>query len=86
MQYLGSNDFDWLAIVILADDGANKRTIYIVPRAEVDRQAQRNAPTTKTADVRYLTNCQLERRFGSYRDNFELKTLSLAPVPSPMPA
>lgn len=84
VQYLDSNDFDWLAIVILADDGTNKRTIYIVPRAEVDRQAQRNAPTTKTADVRCLTISQLERRFGSYRDNFQLKTPSLAPVPSPM--
>ncbi|MBZ9998521.1 MULTISPECIES: hypothetical protein [unclassified Mesorhizobium] len=81
VQYLATDVFDWLAIVILANDGTNMRWIYLVPRSVVDNEAQRNAPETKTANIRYIPINQVERRFGQYRDNFKLNsTPSLASV------
>ncbi|TPO01480.1 hypothetical protein [Mesorhizobium sp. B1-1-5] len=73
VQYLATDEFDWLAIVIVAADGSNARNVYIIPRSEADAQAQRNAPHTKTADIRYIPIDQIERRFGQYRDNFKLR-------------
>lgn len=79
VQYLATDVFDWLAIVILAEDGTNARTVYVIPRSAADDQAQRNAPDTKTANIRYIPIDQIERRFGKFRDNFKLDPL--VPIP-----
>jgi hypothetical protein len=73
VQYLATDTFDWLAIVILANDESNARSVYVIPRGVVDAQAQRNAPDTKTANIRYIPIDQIDRRFGPYRDNFMLR-------------
>ncbi|WP_287241199.1 hypothetical protein [Mesorhizobium sp.] len=79
VQFLDTDVFDWLAIVILANDGTNVRSVYLIPRSVADKTAQRNAPETKTANIRYIPIDQIERKFGQYRDNFKLKlTTTLA--------
>lgn len=75
--YMNHDEFDWLAIVILANDESNQRAVYLIPRDLADKTARRDKPTAKTADQRYWRIDEIERRFGRYRDNFTLAVFEL---------
>lgn len=72
VDYKASDQFDWLAIVLLSGEGAAVRDIYMVPRDVADRHARRDKPTSKTAQLRYYRIDEVERLFGGYRGNFSL--------------
>src|SRR5690606_22279797 len=69
VDYNVTNAFDWLAIVLLVGES---RAIYVVPRAEADRAARRDKPTSKTANLRYFRIDEVDHVFSRYRDNFAL--------------
>ena len=70
VEYNESDEFEWLAVVLL--NGISGRAIYVIPRAEADRFARRDKPTSKTAKLRYYRIDEIERLFSAYRDNFAL--------------
>lgn len=72
VEYKASDLFDWIAVVILANDGSNNRSIYIIPRAAADAVARQDKPTSKTAMLRYWRIDEIGKLFERYRDNFTL--------------
>lgn len=72
VEYYENQSFDWLAIVILKENG---RSIFIVPRAVADRAARRDKPISKTANQRYFRIDEVERKFEHYTSNFGLREL-----------
>ena len=72
VEYKADDQFDWLAIVILADDGGAERSIYLVPRALADERARCDRPTARTAHLRYFRIDEVDRLFGLFRRNFGL--------------
>ena len=74
VDYKVEDVFDWLAIVILTDEAASERQVYVVPKIVADQYARRDKPTSKTASLRYYRIDEVERLFGSYRDNFVLSS------------
>ena len=72
VEYRADDQFDWLAIVLLSDSSAERREIYVVPRALADQLARRDRPTSKVAHIRYFRIDEVERLFAAYRGNFSL--------------
>lgn len=72
VDYKSQDMFDWLAIVILSNGEPCDRLIYLIPRAEVDRHARRDRPTSKTASLRYFRIDEVDRLFGEFRGNYSL--------------
>lgn len=77
VDYNETDQFDWLAIVLLSPEASHIRTIYIVPRSEADLVARKDKPTSKTARLRYFRIDEVERLFSGYRDNFTLRKASM---------
>jgi hypothetical protein len=77
VEYKADDQFDWLAIVILSDAGA-QRQIYMVPRALADQVARRDKPTSKTAHLRYYRIDEVERLFAAHRSNYGLAVVDAA--------
>ena len=73
VDYNETDDFDWLAIVLLSGEDSLNRMIYLVPRSEADRNARRDKPTSKTAKLRYFRIDEVDKLFAGYRDNFDLQ-------------
>lgn len=73
VDYKETDQFDWLAIVLLAPEGSHFRTIYLVPRRKADMVARRDKPTAKTALLRYFRIDEVERLFCGFQDNFLLQ-------------
>lgn len=73
--YNEHDKFEWLAIILLNCPTLPlpERRFYIVPRDVSDQLCRQNAPDTKTAANRYLSISQIEKFFGRYRNNFQLK-------------
>ena len=72
VEYNDYDQFDWLAIVLLAAGDCTERALYVVPRIEADRYARKDKPTSKTARLRYFRIDQVDDLFGNFRNNFEL--------------
>lgn len=72
VDYKSTDQFDWLAIVILSDAASAARTIYLVPREVADSMARQDKPTSKTALLRYYRIDEVDRLFGAYREKFAL--------------
>ncbi|WP_287088587.1 hypothetical protein [Mesorhizobium sp.] len=70
--YMNYDVFDWLAIVILANDQSNNRDVYLIPRSLTDEIARRDNSTAKNAEQRYWRVDEVERVFGRFRNNFTL--------------
>lgn len=77
VDYKAEDLFDWLAIVLLSSEDARERQIYVIPKEMADRHARRDKPTSRTASLRYYRIDEVERLFGSCRDNFALTLESL---------
>ena len=79
VEYSDPDQFDWLAIVVLGTGQGDGRAIYVVPRAEADKVARQDKPTSKTASARYYRIAEVDRLFARFRDNFSLLTSPGAP-------
>ena len=71
VEYNDFDEFDWLAIVLLGPDQG--RSMYVIPRAEADRRARRDKPSSKTAKLRYYRIDEVERLFAPFKNNFHLE-------------
>lgn len=72
VEYNDYDQFDWLAIVLIAPGDCINRSLYVVPRTEADRCARKDKPTSKTARLRYFRIDQVDELFASFRNNFGL--------------
>jgi hypothetical protein len=72
VEYLETDKFDWLAIVILPGGNENERHVFIIPRAVADAKARRNKPTTKSANQRYWRVDEVAIVFADFENNFRL--------------
>lgn len=72
--YEGSEEFDWIAIVLLPNADLAERRIYIIPKSAFDAVA-RTWPDKKLGRTqRYVALVRIEPFFGAFRNNFGLKT------------
>ena len=76
VEYRATDGFDWLAVVLLPGDGQTKRQIFLIPRELADKNARRDKPTSKTAQLRYWRIDELEKKFQDFAGNFSLKHFS----------
>lgn len=72
VEYMDSDVFDWLAIVLLPGGDQQQRRAFLVPKAVADATARRNKPTTKTASQRYWRIDEIAERFARFEGNFDL--------------
>ena len=72
VEYLDSDVFDWLAIVLLPGGDEKKRRVFLLPKNVADASARRNKPTTKTANQRYWRIDEIAERFARFEGNFRL--------------
>ena len=72
VEYKTTDEFDWLAIVLIASGNSADRSIYLIPRHMADEHARRDKPTSKTADLRYYRIDQVDDLFGTFLGNYAL--------------
>lgn len=75
VSYDVRDEFDWLAIVLLAGAGVDERRIYIVPRSVADAKARRDKPTSKTAHERFWRQDEVPTALAAFKDNYCLSPL-----------
>ena len=75
VEYLESDSFDWLAIVLLPGDTETQRRFFLIPRKLADERARRDKPTAKTAKVRYWRVDEVPTKFEKFEGNFSLRIL-----------
>lgn len=78
VEYNEFDQFDWLAIVLLSAERQTDRAIYLISRADADRFARQDKPTSKTARLRYFRIDEVDRLFACCRNNFLLGQPALA--------
>jgi hypothetical protein len=71
VEYLETDRFEWLAIVLLMPD--SKRRIFVIPRDLADAKAHRNKPTSKVATARYWRIDEVATLFADFEGNFTLQ-------------
>ena len=71
VTYKVSDQFDWLAIVLLECEGDERRQIFLVPREESDKRARKDGPNAKTAEHYYVIN-EVANLLPEYKNNFSL--------------
>lgn len=79
VSYQEHDQFDWLALVVLQAATGGSRKIYLIPRSVAEQRARRDSETSKTAGERYFRIDEIDRLFGSHRDNFALNASPTAP-------
>lgn len=72
VTYDHTDQFDWLAIVLLPGDDEPRRRIFIIPRARAEAEAHRGSPTSKVATERYWRQDEVPMRFARFENNFTL--------------
>lgn len=72
VEYWITDSFDWLAIVLLPGGTEESRRFFIIPRDVADREARRNSPTSKMADMRYWFHAEVLEKFAAFENNFSL--------------
>jgi hypothetical protein len=70
--YKCTDEFDWLAIVLLPGDNQKDRRIFIIPRGVADQNARRDKPTSKNPNDRYWRQDAISKFFAAYENNFRL--------------
>ena len=75
VTYLETDDFDWLAIVLLPGGPQQARRIFLVPRSVADAEARRDKPTSKTAKERYWRIDEIASKFAEFENNFSLASV-----------
>lgn len=79
VDYRATDQFDWLAIVLLPGDNLLNRRIFIIPRKKADDLARRDKPTSKTADLRYWPQQEVAELFLDFENNFALSEQGSTP-------
>jgi hypothetical protein len=74
VEYTATDEFDWLAIVVLDQLAEPSRAIYLIPRPVADEFARQDKPTAKTANLRYYRIDEVETLFANFRGNLGLQT------------
>jgi hypothetical protein len=72
IEYDSRQSFEWLALVLLNCEGQDKRRIFVVPRDVAELRARKNAPTTKSAHMRYWRVDEVAERLSEFENNFSL--------------
>jgi hypothetical protein len=73
VDYLETDTFDWLAVVLLPGGTETQRRLFVIPRKLADETARRNKPTSKVANARYWRIDQVPELFAAYEGNFTLQ-------------
>jgi hypothetical protein len=71
--YEATDEFDWLAIVILPADTENQRKFFIIPRGIADKKMRQDGPTAKT-NQRYCRVDKVGEIFKRFERNFSLRS------------
>lgn len=71
--YLDTDEFEWLAMVILPAGDFKERRIFIIPRSLADKTAGRASPNAKTAKERHWRIDKIAEKFVKYENNFKLE-------------
>jgi hypothetical protein len=72
VEYNVNDQFDWLAIVLLASVDQLNRRIFVVPKSVADVRSRKGNPTSKTANARWWPQDQVARVLGEFENNFAL--------------
>jgi hypothetical protein len=72
VDYWETDDFDWLAIVLLPGEIEKRRRLFLIPRKLADEKARRDKPTSKTAKQRYWRIDEVAKIFADFEGNFSL--------------
>ncbi|HUO07349.1 MAG TPA: hypothetical protein VM008_03545 [Phycisphaerae bacterium] len=75
VTYSATDQFDWLAIVLLPGADQTCRRVFIVPRIVADERSRKDKPTSGTADDRYWRQDEISDKLGEFESNY-----SLAPI------
>jgi len=71
--YYVTDQFDWLAVVLLPGADEVNRRIYVLPRDLADSKARRDRPTARTANERYFRIDEIAKWFAPFERNFTLQ-------------
>ena len=77
VTFLATDQFDWLAIVLLPGEDKKERQIFVIPRSLAAQTARRDRPTSKTANERYWRIDKVAELFSAFKDNFTLDGATL---------
>jgi hypothetical protein len=80
VSFQESDDFDWLAIVLLQCSGERPRRIFLVPRSVAASTARRDSPSAKTANERYWRIDEVSAKLAGFEDNFKLQPTGRNPA------
>lgn len=72
VSYDATDQFDWLAIVLLPGADQPARRIFVVPRKIADERARHDKPTSQTADERYWRQDEISKVLAEFDNNFGL--------------
>lgn len=72
----GTEQFGWIAIVLLPSADLTERRIYVIPRDVFDTVAKAWLDRRSGRVQRYVTLAHIEALFALFRNNFSLKTAS----------
>ncbi len=75
ISYEVTDEFDWLAVVLLPGDGHLERRIFLVPKQVADLRADRSSPTSKEANSRYWRQDKVPKVLAEFENNFCLSPL-----------
>lgn len=77
VTYKNTDQFDWLAIVLLPGGGESRRRIFVVPRSVADARARTNNPKSKAADERWWRQDEVPKVLAEFENNFKLSVSGL---------
>jgi hypothetical protein len=86
VDYDLSDEFDWLAIVLLPNVAQNARRIFIIPRDVADANARHDKPTAKTATDTYWRIDEVAKLFANFEGNFSLQHSPSPTASQPSPS
>ncbi len=77
IEYKQTDDFDWLAIVILPSPQQTdqSRRFFLVPRHIADAKARKSKAGTKTENDRYWSIAEAITLFAPFENNFTLRMI-----------
>jgi hypothetical protein len=81
VSYDVTDEFDWLAIVLLPGDGQEQRRFFILPKRQADRLARHYSLTSKVADVREWRLDEVGTILRAFEDNFYLSKAGSSATP-----
>jgi len=77
--YDATDQFDWLAIVLLPGADQTVRRIFVVPRSVADARAKQDSPTSKTRTERYWRQDKVAEALAEFENNFCLSLTGTKP-------